>query len=326
MRERDNRGPWYLLTGLIIGVVLGLVYAWLIQPVEYVDTSPALLRWDFKDRYRALIAAAYMANGDLVRAQARLELLGDEDMYRSLAEQAQRTLADQGSSDEARALGLLAIALGRDASGQSVVAPPSNQTPTATISPTPTPTASHTPSPAPTDTFTPTPTHTSTSTPEPTTGDAADPASTPTSQSSPPADAEGTPTETPIPRPTNTPTLTRTPTLTPGAPFMLVDSNQVCDQALPEPLIQVYAVNASGQPASGVEVIVSWDQGEERFFTGLKPEKGLGYADFTPIPGTVYTLHLGEGGEPVGGLTAVTCRGSGTGLYWGAWELEFIQP
>jgi len=325
MKERDRRGPWYLLTGLVIGTALGLVYAWLVQPVEYVDTSPASLRWDFKGRYRALIAAAYMSNGDLVRAHARLELLDDEDMYRSLAEQAQRTLADQGSSDEARALGLLAIALGRDASGQAVIPPSAGRTPTTTSTPPATPTVSFTPSPTPTNTLTPTPTptHTSTPTPESASEGALDPEGTPATQSSPSPDAEGTPTETPIPRPTNTPTLTRTPTLTPGAPFILVDSDQVCDQVRPEPLIEVYAANASGQPASGVEVIVSWNQGEERFFTGLKPEKGLGYADFTPVPGTIYTLRLGEGGEPVTGLTAVTCQG---GAYWGAWVLEFIQP
>jgi hypothetical protein len=105
-----------------------------------------------------------------------------------------------------------------------------------------------------------------------------------------------------------------------------VNSERDCDQALPEPLIQVYAVNASGQPASGVEVIITWSQGEERFFTGLKPEKGLGYADFMPIPGTNYTLRLGEGGEPVTGLSAVTCQGTSTSNYWGAWVLEFIQP
>ena len=251
MNQRDERGPWYLLTGLVIGVVLGLAYAWLVQPVEYVDTSPASLREDFKDRYRALIAAAYMANGDLVRARARLELLEDEDMFRSLAEQAQRTLAEQGSSEEARALGLLAIALGQGASGQAVVITPASQTPTESPTPSATPTASYTPSPAPTDTLTPTPTstHTATPTTEPTTGDTPAQTQTSTPEASPTPDADGTPTETPIPRPTDTPTLTLTPTLTPGAPFVLVDSERVCDQALPEPLIQVFAENASGQPA-----------------------------------------------------------------------------
>ena len=37
MRD-EERGHWYLLTGLILGFVLGLLYAWLVQPVKFVDT------------------------------------------------------------------------------------------------------------------------------------------------------------------------------------------------------------------------------------------------------------------------------------------------
>jgi hypothetical protein len=91
-------------------------------------------------------------------------------------------------------------------------------------------------------------------------------------------------------------------------------------------VIAIYAENATEEPAAGVEVIVIWDQGEERFFTGLNPEKGLGYADFSPVPGTSYSVRLGEGGEPVGGLAAVSCQNAAGDMFWGAWELKFIQP
>ena len=327
MKDRNQRGPWYLITGLIIGVVLGLVYAWLVQPVQYVDTAPASLRGPFKDRYRALIASAYMSNGDIVRARARLELLEDEDIYRSLAEQAQRTLAEQGTSDEARALGLLAIAIGQGVPDTSLIA---STNPSAEVDtpPSSTPITTDTHTPAPTETSTPVPTSTGTSTPtsQTTTADALNAESTVEPEASPTPENDGTPTETPIPRPTDTPTLTATPTRTPGAPFELVDSERVCDQALPEPLIQVFAENASGNPASGVEVIVTWTGGEERFFTGLKPEKGMGYADFTPLANIIYTLRLGESGEPVDGLTTVTCLNHEGGTFWGAWVLEFVQP
>ncbi len=74
---RKKQGHWYLLTGILIGFLAGLVIAWIIQPVEYTDTSPASLQLTYKDRYRVLIAAAYAASGDLVRAKARLELLGN---------------------------------------------------------------------------------------------------------------------------------------------------------------------------------------------------------------------------------------------------------
>ena len=97
----------------MLGIVLGVLVAWVVQPVTYTNTKPAALRADFKDQYRALIASAYLADGDLVRARDRLMLLEDADPYRALAEQAQRTLAEGTFPQEARALGLLAIALGQ---------------------------------------------------------------------------------------------------------------------------------------------------------------------------------------------------------------------
>lgn len=136
----ENRGPWYLLTGLVIGLVIGAVYAWTVRPLQYVDTTPATLRNDFKDKYRALIASAYAANGDLVRAKARLNLLKDDDVYRVLAEQAQRTLADGSSPDEARALGMLAVAIGRETDSGQAPGPGNVRTLTPTSTPQPDPT------------------------------------------------------------------------------------------------------------------------------------------------------------------------------------------
>jgi hypothetical protein len=78
----EQRGPWYLLTGLAIGLALGLVYAWWINPVAYVNTAPASLRPDSKEAYRSLIAAAFGANGNLERARVRLSLLKDRRVDR----------------------------------------------------------------------------------------------------------------------------------------------------------------------------------------------------------------------------------------------------
>ncbi len=110
-QDRNQRGPWYLLTGVIVGLVFGLIYSWFIQPVQYQDTPPASLRSDYKEQYRLMIATAYAANGDLVRAQERLKLLKDDDSARELIEQAQRILASEGNLEDARSLGLLATAL-----------------------------------------------------------------------------------------------------------------------------------------------------------------------------------------------------------------------
>ncbi len=283
-----NRGPWYLLTGLVIGVVIGLLYAWTVQPVQYTNTTPASLRPNFKDQYRSLIALAYLTNSDMVRAKARLELLKDEDAYRALAEQAQRTLAEGGFLQEARALGLLAASLGQgsatvDPNSQSSQATPSDETESPASSGTPA-TPSLTPSPTATSQLTKTP------------GD----------------------TFAPLP--------THTPTLTPGAPFVLLSHDLVCDPNLDEALIQVLARDAADQPVPGVEVVVNWEGGENHFFTGLIPELGLGYADFSMTAGTTYTLRLAEGGEPITGLTPSECESGGGKRYWGSWRLIFSQP
>jgi hypothetical protein len=107
---KQTRGSLYLLTGLILGIALGLVYAWVIHPSGIVDTTPDRLQDSAKDQYRAQIAIAFVSTGDLVRARSRLELLGDEGPYQSVLEQAER-MAVKGETAEVTALRLLAIAL-----------------------------------------------------------------------------------------------------------------------------------------------------------------------------------------------------------------------
>lgn len=323
---KDHRGPWYLLTGLVAGLVIGTLYAWVIRPVDYGNTSPASLRSDFKDRYRAMIASAYAANDNLLRANARLELLEDDDMYYVLAEQAQRTLADGNSPDEARALGLLALAIGQEnemvqVPGPGMAATRVIATPTGELQNTPLPASVASPTPAPTFTFTPdipTQTETETSTPQPSPTRQIQVTSTATL--SPPSH-----TPTPNPSPTYTPLPTGTPTATPGAPFVLKTRTRICDPDLGQSLIQILAMDAENQPVPGVEVQVTWEEGMQRFFTGLKPELGLGYADFTLSPGIIYSLRLADSEQAVTGLSAPECARPGEKSYWGGWRLTFGQ-
>jgi len=106
-QPETKRHPWYLLTGLILGIVIGLIFTWLLCPVVYQDTSPASLAVGYKEIYRSTIAQVYAATGNLERAASRLALLEDEDVIFSLGAQAQQALAD-GREKEARALALLA--------------------------------------------------------------------------------------------------------------------------------------------------------------------------------------------------------------------------
>jgi hypothetical protein len=287
-----SKGSWYLLTGLLIGLGLGLIYAWLVEPVEYIDTAPHSLSPAIKERYRSLISLAYAADGDIGRARQRMALLQDSNPQNELASQAQQEVAQNGSPQESQALALLA----EDISQAS-----------ASDQPTLTPAASP-------------------------------PGSKPTAKSSSQKTATMAPGQavrSPTPRPTktNTPEATFTPRVTAsvqstlGPPFALKDKQKVCDSSLPQAQLQVEVEDSSGQPVAGVRLDVTWNGGEDFFFTGLYPHITNGYADFTMSPGVTYSLRAGEGGQTVSGLTAPTdCKNSDGTAYTGGWMLTFAQP
>jgi hypothetical protein len=66
------------MIAILIGAVLGALYGWLVNPVEYVDTTPDLLRVDYQSDYVLMVAETYQADQDLSLAAQRLALLGDD--------------------------------------------------------------------------------------------------------------------------------------------------------------------------------------------------------------------------------------------------------
>lgn len=282
-----NKRLFFLsLLALALGFGLGATYAWLISPLRIADDSPRALRADFKDRFRAAIAAAYASTGDLERARARLALLGDPDPAQALTAQAQRMLAAGESLESVRQVALLASILqGQQIAPSPLASPTSN----ATLS-----------SPLPVEaTFTPEPALLSTDT-------------QPAGASLPPA--------------TSTPRPTRTPTATLGAPYQLVGQDTLCDPDLTEGLLQVIVINAVRRPVPGAEIIVAWSSGEEHFFTGLKPELGNGYADFVMTPQTIYSVRMADGGATASDLSAPVCTATDGSSYYGGLRITFQQP
>ncbi|MEJ2488156.1 MAG: hypothetical protein P8Y68_20750 [Anaerolineales bacterium] len=297
-----RRPPIYLLTGLVIGLVLGVVYVWVFSPAETLDTSPATLRIDFKDTYRELIARAYLANQDLGRAKARLALLEDEDPIRALAVQAQLTLGVGGENGPARALGMLAGALQAETDGSVAAADASDVTPAlenGEENPNETP-----PSITPTS-------------PDGQTSNPATPEGNDNNEDS------GAASGTSIP--SITPTASPTPTATPGPPFVLLDIQFVCNPAINPPLIKIFVLDAAGNPVPGVAALISWDGNTNRFVTGLKPTFGLGYADFVMDPAVTYSLRLEDGGDPINSITGRLCEDTAEPFY-GSWRFNFVQP
>ncbi len=289
-----KRVPWDILLALLAGLGLGLVYSWAISPTRIVDAQPSALRADFKDQYRAVVAAAYHATGNLPRAQARLSLLGDANPIEALNAQAQHMLASGERYEYADQVAALALALNPEHSNAPVSIPPTEienniDSPAAVTLPVP---ASNVPI-----LFTGTP------------------------ETSETVESQATPTiGAPTPRPTRTPI----PTL--GAPFALTGQDTLCDSNLPDGLLQVLVLNSNRRQLAGVEIVVTWDGGKEQFFTGLKPELGNGYADYILTPDTTYAVQLARGSDVALGIVAPTCQAPNGETFSGSVKLTFQQP
>ena len=124
--------------------------------------------------------------------------------------------------------------------------------------------------------------------------------------------------------PTPRPTQTAVPTL--GAPFTLTGQESVCDPNLPDGLLQVIVFDSRRRQLAGAKIMITWDGGEDEFFTGLKPELGNGYADFIMDPTTTYTVQLGAGSDIASGLTTSTCQTAEGENFLGGVKLTFQQP
>ncbi len=285
---------WIGLLFLIAGFILGLIYAWIISPIRYIDASPNTLRADFKEKFRSTIAAAYAATHNLERAKARLALLGDLDPIQTLSAQAQRMLANGESFEIVQQVASLAADL---RSGVAAVLPSTTNPPSSIEQP-----LALTNAPSPSST-------------------------TPAAQISPPLDATSTVLvvstqlafDTPTPRPT------RTPLPTQGAPYQLISQDNVCNPNLTDGLMQIDVMDSQGHQVPGVEIIISSGPGEEHFFTGLKPEIADGYADYIMQADVTYTLRVGPSGHPISSLSAPGCPDTHGQTYTGGLKLTFQQ-
>ncbi len=126
--------------------------------------------------------------------------------------------------------------------------------------------------------------------------------------------------DTPTPRPT------RTAIPTAGAPFQLVSQDQVCNANLTEGLMQISVLDRHRHQMPGVEIDISSSDGEEAFFTGLKPEIADGYADYIMRAGIVYSLRVGRSGDAIADLAAPSCPDSSGETFLGGLKLVFQQP
>lgn len=274
-----------LIIGVTIGLALGLTYTWVVDPVELVNTYPALLRTDYRQDWVRLAALSYVADGNLSRARARLDGLEQADVAGVIQALIEEYAAAGHPAGNLRSLTVLAQALDVHTPAMLVyLDTPDPPPPSPGYTPSPTPSPTHTP--PPTHTPTPEPTYTSTPTPR-----VAPPSPTPLSVT--PEQTSTAPPPTPTP-----PLLSR---------LQLADREQICEPGQTQ-RIEVVVEDERGRGVPGVEIWLMWPGGADRAVTGLKPQKGSGYADFSVEWGVNYSLGIGELGRPlITGLRLEPC-------------------
>lgn len=241
-----------LIAGLGLGLAAALFYAWEIDPVVERNTAPWQLNSPAQEDYVVAVALSYAVNHDLPQAFDRLRAVSpNRNVWTFVAEVACERVKTGRTVTNSDIRVIRALETLYKPQGASGCADGLYPTPAPVVFTTPIPTLTLTPTLTPPPTKTPTP---------------------------PPAD------ESPVPpvAPTRTPQPTEN--------YVVGRQQSFCDAALGG-VIEVRVYNRAGVGVPGVPVTVTWSGSEtDRFFTGLKPERGSEFADFQMTPGRFYTI------------------------------------
>ncbi len=77
VKEMITRKSFAVGAALIAGIALGVLYAWLIQPVQLVDADISQLREDLRVDYLRMVIGSYATDSDAEVAIQRYESLGE---------------------------------------------------------------------------------------------------------------------------------------------------------------------------------------------------------------------------------------------------------
>lgn len=144
------------------------------------------------------------------------------------------------------------------------------------------------------------------------------PTDTPTPNATVEETAVPTATLTPsaTPEPSTTPTPSPQPSPTPRPNYRLLAQDAFCEKGEDVALLVVETQDALLNQLPGIEVLVTWEGGEDRFHTGFKPALGAGYGDFKMELGTSYTIQLADGSPEISGLRIEPCEDGSDGGWW----------
>jgi hypothetical protein len=271
-RPRRPFSVWGLVIGLILGVSAGLVYTWEIDPIVETATAPWQLRASDRAHYMVAVTLGFAGDSDLSRAVDRLLTLqmagAMADPFQEVAETACR-LASTGYVDSSSGLrAIRSMMTFYQLQGRSGCA--DVLIPVVAVQPT---TVVQVELPTPT--------------------------------LLPPATK--TPAPLSSPNPAATQPLVVVPTTVPQREFVIANISTFCDAVI-SGVIEVFVQDFGSVGLPGQPVRVRWDGGQSRFFTGLKPERGPGYADFQMDEGRGYIVEMPGRSDPSQPLTAEPCN------------------
>jgi hypothetical protein len=273
-----------LIVGLLLGLVGGLIFTWFVMPLRYFDTYPPMMAARYRQDWIRMATWSYGLDGNWERTQTRLLNLPPSEIAAVSTEALERAAAEGRPAEILQRIAGLALAYGASGPGVSVYAegdgalalPATEQLPSPTV-----------------PLVELSPTETATPRPQPT-----------------PRSAAAAGTATP-------------PALTMTDPISIVSQTLTCEL---EPILAIslemsQTVSIRGRETQGLvglpmrEIWLIWDDGADRAITGLRPQKGLGYADFAVVPDRTYNLYIDSpSGRPILTLQVEPCPpAEGTG-------------
>lgn len=264
-----------MIVGLLLGLVGGLIYTWFVVPLKYFDTYPPMLAENYRQDWIRMATWSYGLDGNWERTQTRLLNLPASEIALVSGQVFERAATGGQSAEVLERIAGLASTYGASGPGISLYASGGNDGVLAppTVEPQPSPTV-------------------------------------PLVERMPTAVRTD---ETPRPRTTPRPSATA---LAMTEPIMIISQTLSCEL---EPFLAVSlevsrTVTVRGrevQEQVGLpmrEVWLIWDDGADRAITGLRPQKGLGYADFVVVADRTYNLYIDTpSGRPILTLQVEPC-------------------
>lgn len=258
-RSRYDRPRRYvswtaLIFGILAGIGGGIFFAWNVAPTQEFDTEPWQLNQPDKANYVVAIMVSYAYDGDLARTINSLAALRPPVNPIDYVAQVACDLARTGYVDSSSGLNAIRSMM-RFYQGQGRTGCADSLIPPENEAPA---------------------------------TEEIIVLASPTLQ--PP------PSKTPLPQvvsaATDTPVAVIIPTSAPGTTFRIARLDPpFCDADFPG-VIEVYVQDGSGNAIPGQPVRVRWDGGDSTFFSGMKPERGLDYADFQMEANKGYTVDM----------------------------------